>query len=231
VQEFKWGTPEQAIGKTINREGKQGKVIGVIKDFNFTDLLTPISALVLELDADQFAVLSIRFDNQNITQTLETLEAQWNRIFPEKAFEYTFLDEQLNSQYRNFQNFRTIIQTFTVIGILIACLGVYGLVLFTVQRKVKEIGVRKVLGATIRGILGLIYRDFAWLIVIGFTLAVPVSYYLLEQWLTNFMYRTTIDGFTYGISFVLILLIVSLTISYHAVRAARANPVNSLRTE
>lgn len=231
VREFKWGTPQEAIGKTMNREGKEGKIVGVIKDFNFTSLTTAISGLIIELETDQFSQLSIRFDNTNVQETIKKIEAQWNSIFPEKAFEYTFLDEQLNAQYQNFTNFGRIIQAFTIIGILIACLGVYGLVLFTVQRKVKEIGVRKVLGATIGSILRLIYRDFALLLLIGFILAVPVSYLFLDQWLTNFIYHTDIDVLTYVISFVIILLVVTLTISYQAIRAAQANPVRSLRSE
>ena len=231
VTEFKWGTPEQAIGKTINREGKEGRVIGVIKDFNFAALTTPISGLVASIDANQFNTLSIKFENRNITAVLKQIEKEWMAIFPEKAFEYTFLDQQLNEQYASFQNFGNIIQSFSGIAILISCLGVYGLVLFIVQRKVKEIGIRKVVGASIGSILQLIYKDFAVLLVIGFVLATPLSYYLLNQWLTNFTYHTNIDILTYGLSFFLVLLIVTLTISYQAIRAARANPVTSLRSE
>jgi len=231
IQEFNWGSSEAAIGKTIEKEGKKGKVIGVIKDFNFVSLETAMSALVLELDQDQFSTLSIKFEDTDVESILDRLEADWNRIFPEKAFEYSFLEEQITSQYANYRNFGTIIQTFTVTAILISCLGVYGLVLFTVQRKVKEIGVRKVLGANVGSILGLIYRDFALLIVIGFVIAVPISYYFMNQWLVNFIYRTNIDILSYVISLMLVLIVVSLTISYQAFRAARANPVNSLRSE
>jgi putative ABC transport system permease protein len=231
IREFNWETPEKALGKTINREGKKGQVVGVVKDFNFADLTTAISALILSIDRNQFNTLSIRFENANVESTITKLEQEWNRLFPEKAFEFTFLDEQLNQQYSNFQNFGTIIQVFTGIAILISCLGVYGLVLFTVQRKVKEIGVRKVLGANVSSILLLIYRDFAWLIVVGFILAIPVSYYMMDQWFTNFIYHTTIDVGTYIISLALVFFIVSLTISYQAIRAAQANPVKSLRSE
>lgn len=231
VREFNWETPEKALGKTIDREGKKGQVVGVIKDFNFADLTTAISALVMAIDRNQFNTLSIRFENANVEATITKLEQEWNRLFPEKAFEFTFLDEQLNQQYANFQNFGTIIQVFTAIAILISCLGVYGLVLFTVKHKVKEIGVRKVLGATVSNILVLIYRDFAWLIVLGFVLAVPVSYYFMNQWFTNFIYHTSIDVLTYVLSLTVILIIVTLTISYQAVRAAQANPVKSLRSE
>ncbi|MBA4055431.1 MAG: hypothetical protein C0490_12015, partial [Marivirga sp.] len=231
VQEFKWKSPENAIGKTINKEGKKGKVIGIVKDFNFASLATPMSALVLELDPDQFSILSVKFENTNVDEILDRLEMEWNKIFPEKAFEFSFLDEQLSQQYANYRNFGIIIQTFTGIAILISCLGVYGLVLFTVQRKVKEIGVRKVLGANVSSILGLIYRDFALLIVIGFIIALPVSYYLMNQWLSNFIYHTDINAMSYVLSLLLVLIIVSLTIGYQALRAAHANPVKSLRSE
>lgn len=231
VKEYKWETPEQALGKEINREGKKGKVVGVIKDFNFLSLTQAISPLVLSIDQNQFNTLSIKFENANVESTIKKLEDEWNKIFPEKAFEFTFLDEQLNQQYADFKSFGLIIQTFAGIAILIACLGVYGLVLFTVQRKVKEIGVRKVMGATVPGILKLVYKDFAMLIVLGFIIAVPVSYYFINQWLDNFVYRTSIDVLTYCISLFIVVVIVSLTISYQSIRAARANPVDSLRVE
>jgi putative ABC transport system permease protein len=231
VQEFEWGTPAEALGKTMNHNGREGKVVGVIEDFNFSSLTTPISAIILHVSPNGFSTLSVRFENQNVQSTIELLEAEWNRMFPEKGFQYTFLDQQLNNQYQNYINFGAIIQAFTFIAILIACLGVYGLVLFVVQRKVKEIGVRKVLGATIGNILTLIYKDFAWLMTIGFALAIPVSYYLLNQWLENFTYRTSISATTYLVSFGLVLLVVTITVSYQAIRASLTNPVNSLRRE
>jgi putative ABC transport system permease protein len=231
VKEFKWETPEKALGKTINREGKIGKVVGVIKDFNITALTTPISSLVMEVDPNQWNTLNIRFRNDDVTSTIEDIRKEWNLLFPEKSFQFNFLDQQLDSQYANFQNFGKIIQSFTFIAILISCLGVYGLVLFVVRRKVKEIGVRKVLGATVGNILTLIYTDFVWLLVIGFVIAVPVSYYFISKWLTNFTYHTSIDVLTYAVSFAIVLVIVSLTIAYHALKASVANPVNSLRSE
>ncbi len=214
VRDFNWGTPEQALGKTLTREGKKGHVIGVIRDFNFSSLTTAITPMVLEIEPNQLNTLSVRFDNPDVKESIEKLEASWNKIFPEKSFEFTFLDEQLAEQYENFQNFGVVIQSFTLIAILISCLGVYGLVLFVVQRKVKEIGVRKVLGASTGNILTLIYKDFAWLLAIGFVLAVPVSYYLMNRWLENFIYHTTLDVLTYTISFVLVVTIVLITISY-----------------
>lgn len=231
VKEFRWSGPTEAIGKTINREGKKGKVVGVIRDFNFTSLTTPVSAMVLEVNPNQYSVLSIQFDAGDTKETVKKAEEEWNRMFPEKIFEYRFLDEQLNQQYQNFENFGQMIQSFAIIAILISCLGVYGLILFIVHRKVKEIGVRKVMGASVLNILQLIYREFAWLLIAGFLVAVPVSYYLLSQWMQNFTYHTSIDVMTYLISFLLILVIVAVTIGHQAYRASMANPVNSLRSE
>lgn len=231
VRSFNWTSPESAIGRTINREGKEGKVVGVISDFHFTSLTTPVSAMVLELDPNQFNTLSVRLDQADADKILRKLQTQWRNVFPEKAFEYTFLDHELSEQYENYQNFGLIIQAFTFAAIVIACLGAYGLVLFAVQRKVKEIGVRKVLGASAANILKMIYGDFAWLLAIGFILAVPLSYYLLNEWLLNFNYHTSIDVLTYVLSLVIILVTVSVTIGYQAIKASLANPVTSLRSE
>lgn len=231
VREFNWESTEDAIGRAINREGKEGKVIGVISDFHFMSLTTPVSAMILEFDANQFNTLSIRLTTEDPSPVIKRIEAKWREMFAEKAFEYTFLNEQIDNQYRNFRNFGLIIQSFTMVAILIACLGVYGLVLFVVQRKVKEIGVRKVLGASVGNILQMIYRDFAWLLLIGFILAMPLSYYLLNEWLSNFTYHTSIDVLTYLTSLLLLVIVVTFTIGYQAIRASLANPVNSLRSE
>ncbi len=231
VKEFNWGTPAEAIGKTINREGKLGKVIGVIKDYNFTSLTTPVSGLVIEHNKNQFNTLSVRFENNKVTSLMEKVEAQWNKAFPEKSFEYVFLDEQLDLQYASYQSFGDIIRVFTMIAILISCLGVYGLVLFIVQRKVKEIGVRKVLGSSVASILFMIFKDFMWLLLFGFLLAVPISYYFLNNWLQNFTYHTNLDLVTFLTSFLVLLGITLLTVSYQAIRASLANPISSLRSE
>lgn len=231
VKEFKWDTPDKALGKTINREGKIGQVVGVIKDFNIASLTTPMTAMIMEINPLQYNTLSVKIDNANLPETLGKLESTWNMLFPEKGFQYTFLDEQLDQQYQNFRNFGWIIEGFTIIAILISCLGVYGLVLFVVQRKVKEIGVRKVLGASVGNILRLIYQDFVWLVLIGFVLAIPASYYLMTQWLENFQYRISLDVVTYAISLIIVVVIVAGTVSYQAVRASLANPVKSLRSE
>jgi putative ABC transport system permease protein len=230
VREYNWGTPSEALGRTINLEGKEGKVIGVVRDFNFASLTTAISPLVIDMRA-RYVLLSIKMQNENTQDNINLLQAKWNELFPEKTFEFFFLDERLNNQYQNYQNFGTIINYFTFVAVLISCLGVYGLMLFVVQRKVKEIGVRKVLGSTVQGILKLIFIEFTWLILIAFIIAVPFSYYLISQWFENFVYHTSVDVFTYLMSLGIVLAIVGFTIFYNAHKAASANPVNSLRSE
>jgi putative ABC transport system permease protein len=185
----------------------------------------------MEINNTQFNTLSVKFENDHVQSTIEKLRARWNELFPEKTFEFTFLDQELDQQYDNFQNFGLIIEIFTIIAVIIACLGVYGLVLFAVQRKVKEIGVRKVLGASVVGILRLISKDFAILVVFGFILAVPLSYYFMNKWLENFIYHTNLDVITYAISLIMVTIIVFITISYQALKASLTNPVNSLRSE
>lgn len=231
LTEFKWGSPQRAIGKTIDKEGKKGEVVGVIKDFNFASLESPMSALIIDLNPDQFTTLSIKYSGDDPSALVEQLRRDWNTVFPEKAFEYNYLEEQLREQYATFQNFSRIIQTFAGIGVLISCLGVYGLVLFTVQRKFKEIGVRKVLGANVRSILYMIYREFALLLAIGFVLAIPLSWLLMSNWLDNFIYHTDISPMTYVVSLLMVMIVMALTISYQAIRAALGNPVNALRAE
>jgi putative ABC transport system permease protein len=231
LKEFNWGSTEEAIGKTLIREGKKGQVIGIVQDFNMTSLTTPVSALVIEVNPIGYNTLTVKYSINDPQAIIDKLEAKWNELFPEKAFEFNFLDEQLNSQYASFRNFGQIIQSFTGIAILISCLGVYGLVLFVVQRKVKEIGVRKVLGASEVSILRLIYQDFAVLILIAFVLGIPFSFYLISKWLENFTYHTAIDVLTYTLSLGIVLVVVGLTVGYQALRASLANPVTSLRTE
>ncbi len=230
IKEFNWESPEAALGKAINIEGKQGKVIGVVEDFNFTPLTAAISALVVDI-RPSYSFLSISLLNDNTQENIELLRSTWNELFPEKTFEYFFLDQRLGQQYQNYQNFGSIINYFTVVAVLISCLGVYGLILFVVQRKVKEIGVRKVLGSTVPGILKLIFMEFTWLILIAFVAAIPFSYYLISRWFENFIYHTSIDAITYVISLGIVLVIVAATILSNAYKAAAANPVNSLRSE
>lgn len=231
VKEYNFNTPDSALGKSINREGKMGKVIGVIKDINFSSLTTPISPLILEMRVGQYNTLSIKMNNTDTQATIKQLEEKWNELFPDKAFEFNFLDEQLAQQYANYETFGRIIRWFTFIAILISGFGVYGLILFVTKRRVKEIGIRKVLGASISSLLILMCKEFLLLIAIAFIMAIPFSYYLIQNWLENFTYHTEIDFLTYLISFLIVVLIVGITVVFNAYKAASINPVESIRVE
>lgn len=231
VREYNWGSPEQALGKTLNKNGIDGRVIGVVKDFNFTSLMTPVSSLILDFDPSKYNVLTVKVNAASLPENFNMLSKKWKEIFPEKAFESNFLDQKLQMQYANFQNFGKTLKALTVIAIILACLGVYGLILFVIHKRVKEIGVRKVLGASVADVLKLIFKEFAFLMIVAFVLSGPISYYLIHQWLQNFTYQTTIDFLIYMVSFVVLFLIIVLTIGYQAVKASLANPVLSLRSE
>lgn len=231
VKDYNFESSENAIGKEINREGKIGNVIGVIKDINFASLTIPISPLILEMREGQYNSLTIKMNSADTQSTIKQLEVKWNELFPDKAFEFNFLDEQLVRQYANYQTFGKIIRWFMFMAILISGLGVYGLILFVSKRRVKEIGIRKVLGASIPGLLLLLCKEFLVLIVIAFVLAIPFSYYLIQNWLENFTYHTDIDFLTYFLSFILVVGVVGITIIFNALKAAMVNPVVSIRME
>ena len=231
AKEYKFGSPEEAVGKNLSVAGKEGKVVGVIKDFNFTTLQSPIGALVLHVSVPNFSTFSIKIDQANMPQTIAFVEETWNQHFPEKAFEYTFLDETIAQAYSNEERLGKIVGYFAFVAILISCLGSYGLIMFLAQQKMKEISIRKVLGATIGNIVVLLGKGFAILVLISLLIAVPVVYLFMSSWLEDFSFRISIGPGSFLLAGLLTLAIVGLTISYQSLRAAFSNPVHSLRNE
>jgi putative ABC transport system permease protein len=162
---------------------------------------------------------------------ISSVQAIYDRLFPGNVFRYAFADEAFDQQYRNDQRFATLFTISAGMAIFIACLGLLGLVAFTAQQRTKEIGLRKVLGATVTNIVTLLSKDFLKLVTAGFLIAVPIAWYTMSQWLENFAYRIQIGAGIFVISGVVALLIALLTVSWQSVKAALANPVNSLRNE
>ena len=230
VREFGWETPEKALGKEINLEQKIGNVIGVIKDFHFNSLREPILPLVIEVRVGFFNSLSVRV-NGNLNENIEYLEEKWNQHFPEKAFEYFFLDESIKSQYASDNSLARLIGIFAMIAIIISIMGSYGLILFSARRREKELGVRKVLGASAPRLLRLLAAEFTWLFAIGFVLAVPLAMYFTGKWLNNFTYRIAMEWWVFLLSGAIALLLIWIAISYQSIKAAMVNPVNLLRDE
>ena len=210
-------------------------VVGVVKDFHYQSLRTEITPFIL-LSSERFngfggGIISVRISGENVTQTISSIEAKWKEFVPEEPFKFNFLDQTLNDQYQAEQNSSKVFTVFAGLAILIACVGLFGLSAYTAGLRTKEIGVRKVMGASVFGVVFMLSKDFTKLILIAFVLAIPVAYYGMDQWLQGFYFRTGIDVFTFVIAGLSTLLISWLTVSYQSIRAAIVNPVNSLRSE
>jgi putative ABC transport system permease protein len=209
-------------------------VIGVVDDFNFESLRTSITPLAIFSDESQVGgttFMPIRFQSNNVQQTVAAVQNLWDVYNPGEPFIYTFLDAQLNQIYAAEQRSGTLLGFFSSLAIVIACIGLFGLAAYMAYQRTKEIGVRKVLGASVFSIIVLLSKEFAKLIGISFLLAIPISYLLMEQWLQNFAYRTEITIGTFLLSGIMALLVALLTVSGQSIKAATTNPVNSLKSE
>lgn len=231
VATFGWGTPEQALGKKVDLEGKSCTVIGVCEDFNFFPLNMEHAGLVMEMDPAHFAVFSIKYRGAELAGLQAELEELWGRFFPAKVFEPYYLDDMLADSYNNETQFRRMITYFGILAIFISCLGSYGLILYSAQRRTKEIGIRKVLGAPVSQIIYLLFREFTILFVIGFLLSIPIAWYLADLWLEDFSYRISLGPEHFLLGGLVTILIIWATISYQSIRSALMNPVKALRTE
>lgn len=231
VTDFNFGSPQEALGKTINLEGKKGKVVGIAKDFNFLALSQEMRSLIMEVSPSQFTTYSIKLANQNVPSTLDAIEAKWNVLFPNETFAHTFLDESLAQTYESQENFGKLIGYFAILAIFISCLGSYGLIMFIASQKKKEVGVRKVLGASVTQVVVLLSKRFIMLVVIAIVIAVPITVLAANQWLEDFYYRISISPFSLLIASIATIILVLLTVSLQSFKAATMNPASALRSE
>jgi len=222
---------EDAIGKSITMFGKKWDVIGVMNDYHQKSLRYPLEATVMIPAYGNYNPISIKVDAPNLTATMAAIKAKYEQFFPGNLFDYYFLDEKFNEQYKDDQLFGKAFSIFAGFAILIACLGLLGLSLFATTQRTKEIGVRKVLGASVTNIVMLLSKDFIRLVIIAFVIASPVAYFIMHQWLQDFAYRINIEWWVFAVAGLLSVTIALATISYQAIKAAIANPVKSLRTE
>ena len=230
VRTFGWKTPENAIGKRFDTGVNAQYVVGVVKDFNFEALHKPVEALRIGY-ARYGSEISLKIDAKHIDEALNHLKKTWKNLVPKVPLEYSFIDERIKDQYNNEQKMQTVFYVFAGLSLFIACLGLFGLSVFVVERKVKEIGIRKVLGADVPGIVGLLSKDFVKLVLIAVFIATPLSWYFMNNWLNDFAYRINIEWWMFVVAGVIALLIALITVSFKAIKAAIANPVKSLRTE
>jgi len=222
-------------GKMIamrNIQRAKAPVIGVLKDFHFRSMREKIGPIMFFIQTpDWFNVFTVRLRPQNISETLAFLERKWAEFDPNHPFAYTFFDESFAQLHQAEQRMGTLLRYVSILAILIACLGLFGLATFTAEQRTKEIGVRKVLGASVGSVTLLLSRDFTKLVLIGFIVAAPLAYYAMNRWLQEFAYRTEIGAGVFLLSGLLALFIAWFTVSYQSIKAALANPVESLRYE
>jgi len=204
-------------------------IIGMVKDFNFSSLHDNISPVVMQLNTDNSS-LSIKVNTVNIPALLSQIEAKWKDFTP-AHLQYSFMDQDFDAMYRSEQRIGTIFIAFTTLAIVIACLGLFGLAAYAAEQRTKEIGVRKVLGASIMNIASMLSLDFIKLVCISILIASPVAWYLMQKWLQDFAYRINIQWWVIAIAGFAAILIAFITISFQSIKAAIANPVNSLRSE
>ena len=230
---FGWGS--NAAGKTISHISNQGEkktytILGVVKDFHFKSLHERISPLVMVLAPDP-GMLIVKLKQGDTGEFLTSLKTKWTKLSAEEPLSYSFLDERYNRTYESEQKTGQILGIFSGLTIFIACLGLFGLATFTAEQRKKEIGIRKVLGASVAGIMNLISLDFLKLVLVAFIIASPLAWYAMDRWLQNFAYRITIDWWIFALAGILAVLIALATVSFQAIKAALANPVKSLRME
>jgi len=224
-------TAQEAVGKKMFLGGdRPGIVAGVVKDFHFESLHTPIKPFVLFPEQWKRELL-VKVSGTHLQQTISSLEAKWKTLVPYRPFEFHFLDEDYNKLYSSETRLGTIMNLFAGIAIVLACLGLFGLSAYTAQQRFKEIGVRKVLGASVSNLVLLLSKDFIKLVVIAFIIASPVAWYVTNNWLNDFAYRIEISSWIFIATGLLAVIIALATISFQAIKAAISNPVKSLRTE
>ncbi|MCM4156701.1 ABC transporter permease [Gramella sp. AN32] len=231
VQLLGYNNPEGAIGAKYDQWGSKGQIIGVVQDFHFRSLQEEIKPLTMRMDRNATNLLVIKAHPQNLKQTLASIENTWNTIVPGEPFNYYFMDEFFDRQYRTEERFGNLFLNFALLAIFISCLGLLGLTAYsTIQRK-REIGIRKVIGASVSSIVNLLSKEFIKLVAIAFLIATPIAWYAMHNWLEDFAYRIEINWFVFVLAGLMAILIAIVTVSFQAIKAAIANPVKSLRTE
>ncbi len=223
---------QEAIGKDIRMGGQAWrKIVGVTKDFKTNSLKEAVKPLMISQNRQFYSVAAVKLKTTNINKAQTAVEAAWNQSFPEYAYTTSFMDENVAEFYQQDEQLALLYKIFAGIAIFISCLGLYGLVSFMAVQKTKEIGVRKVLGASVQNIIYLFSKEFTLLIFIGSVIAIPVAYYLMNSWLQNFVFRIHISPLIFIVSIFISILIAWIAVGYKSIRAALANPVKSIRTE
>lgn len=232
VKKTGFANPEDALGKMLRLGGRRPmEVVGVVKDFKQQSLREAVTPIAISPKIKNYQTAGIKLSSSNFLKSNKDIQQVWDKYFPEYVYNATFLDESINRYYQSEQRLSSMYKVYAILAIFISCLGLYGLISFMVVQKTKEVGIRKVLGASVKSIMYLFSKEFTVLITIAFVLAVPAAWYLMHIWLNDFAYRVKIGGWVFAVAIFISIIIAWITVGYKALRAAIANPVKSLRTE
>ena len=226
-----WAKPEEALGQAFEYGRRRGQIIGVVKDFHFESLHEEISPIVMYISPSDLQRISIRIAPRDIPRTIKFLRGVWAEMRPNRPFSYVFTDESFDRLYRSEDSLERIFRTFAWLSVGIGCLGLFGLAAFSAERRTKEIGIRKVLGASVAGLAVLLSKEFTRWVLLANLVAWPVAYFAMSRWLRQFAYRADIAPGTFLLAGALALAVAFLTVSYQAIKTALADPVRSLRYE
>lgn len=230
ARELGWSS-EQAVGKKMFMGDREGFVKGVVRNFHFESMHTRIKPLILFTEIRDHGKLLVKVSGNNLAETISFLESKWKMLVPSVPFDYHFLDDDYDSLYRSELQLGTVMNLFSGIAIVLACLGLFGLSTYVVQQRIKEIGIRKILGASLVNIVGLLSGRFTMLVVLSITIASPLAFLLMDQWLQGFAYRIAISGWVFAFAGVSALVIAFVTVSVQSIKAAFTNPAQSLKSE
>jgi ABC-type antimicrobial peptide transport system permease subunit len=219
------------IGQRFTFGGDTGRIIAVVKDFHFKSMHEKIGPMVMSNNMGSDSYFFIKTVPGNLSKTIGEIEKTWNKFIPSEPFEYTFLDESFSRLYKSDLRISRLILIFSIIAIIICALGLFGLAAFTAEQRTKEIGIRKVLGASVKGLVTLLSKDFIKLVIIALVIASPIAWLLADKWLQDFAYRINISWWIFGLATLFTIAIAIVTVSSQAIKAAMANPVKNLRTE
>jgi putative ABC transport system permease protein len=237
VKRFHFGSPAQAVGRSMSLIGKrdvkvkEGTIIGVVRDFHVESLYSPIDVLVMDVDYPSLTTFSIKIRTDHAGAAIAFLQKSWDAWFPGKDFQYNYLDKGLDDQYTQEQTQGRTIGYFAALAVFVSCLGLFGLIALVARQRTREIGIRKVLGASVTGIVGLLSKDFIRLILLAIVLATPLCCWAMHRWLTHFAYRIDISWWIIALSALGMIAVALLTLCLQTIRAALANPLSSLRSE
>jgi putative ABC transport system permease protein len=222
---------ESLINENLRFLGVEGPIVGIMKDFHFRSIHNEIEPLAVILYPEWFNTMLIRLVPGDVTKSIAAVETGWNQVLPNYPFEYRFLDEDFTRRYRIEIGAGQLLRYFTVLVVIISCLGLFGLSSFTAEQRTKEIGVRKVLGASITNLVILMTSQFTKLVFIAIAIAFPIAYYILNKYLGNYAYRIDLSVSVFVLSGLLAVLVAIITVSYQAIRAATVNPAQALKYE